>query len=541
MEKQKADKIITDYLNKIYGFAVKKSYSYDEAEDLCSEIILEVYSSLLKSDEIFNIEGYIWRISEHVYAKYVSSKKKHQGVSIDEMQIPYYDDYFTDDPDEDALRMCREVAFLTQKRRQIVFKFYYEGKTIAEIARTMDMPVGTVKWHLNKAKQELKEGFSMERKIGKLGLNPIEATGFGHSGDPGINGEPEHYLGDKINLNIVYSVYHTPRTKEEIAEELGLTLVFIEDKINYLESNGFIVKTSGNKYTTYVKFDAEKYSLEQFENITKMRFQIADILVNEYVPLVREAIKDIKNVYIPSGNRELLEAAAIFYGVTSKCGVPIETDLSKYTIRTTNGGKYIATVHIEPQCSDPDYKSTLGELPSYWACGHMQRWSDKYPAVYSWSIDTRLSSREGAWQNNRLEDYVYLYEHITGKICDNDANSDKYARLRDRKYITDDGKVNIMVMEGNQKEFFKKIPKLDKSIVDRFANIALEHAMLEAKNYPPQMQDLIVNWTVSGFIGAKVAIMVMDKLYERGIFKPLTENERVTSNLIMFSDVLPNN
>ena len=89
MEKQKADKIITDYLNKIYGFAVKKSYSYDEAEDLCSEIILEVYSSLLKSDEIFNIEGYIWRISEHVYAKYVSSKKKNQGISIDEMQIPY--------------------------------------------------------------------------------------------------------------------------------------------------------------------------------------------------------------------------------------------------------------------------------------------------------------------------------------------------------------------------------------------------------------------------------------------------------------------
>ena len=85
MEKQKADKIITDYLNKIYGFAVKKSYSYDEAEDLCSEIILEVYSSLLKSDEIFNMEGYIWRISEHVYAKYVSAKKKHQGVSIDEM------------------------------------------------------------------------------------------------------------------------------------------------------------------------------------------------------------------------------------------------------------------------------------------------------------------------------------------------------------------------------------------------------------------------------------------------------------------------
>ena len=33
MLKQKADRIITEYLQKIYGFAVKKSFYYDEAED----------------------------------------------------------------------------------------------------------------------------------------------------------------------------------------------------------------------------------------------------------------------------------------------------------------------------------------------------------------------------------------------------------------------------------------------------------------------------------------------------------------------------
>ena len=42
MEKQEADKIIAEYLQKLYGFAIKKSYSYEEAEELCSEIILEV-------------------------------------------------------------------------------------------------------------------------------------------------------------------------------------------------------------------------------------------------------------------------------------------------------------------------------------------------------------------------------------------------------------------------------------------------------------------------------------------------------------------
>ena len=31
MKKEQADKIITKYLQKIYGFAVKKAFSYDEA------------------------------------------------------------------------------------------------------------------------------------------------------------------------------------------------------------------------------------------------------------------------------------------------------------------------------------------------------------------------------------------------------------------------------------------------------------------------------------------------------------------------------
>ena len=59
MEKQKADKVITQYLNKIYGFAVKKSFSFDEAEDLCSEIIFAVYTSLLKAEEISAIRAII--------------------------------------------------------------------------------------------------------------------------------------------------------------------------------------------------------------------------------------------------------------------------------------------------------------------------------------------------------------------------------------------------------------------------------------------------------------------------------------------------
>lgn len=123
----------------------------------------------------------------------------------------------------------------------------------------------------------------MERKIGKLGMKPIKATNIGHSGDPGSNGGSEYYLNDSLNLNIVYSVYYTPRTKNEIAEELGVTPVFIEDKIDLLESNGFLVPKAGNKFTTYVRFDSPTFSLEKQENKLKKQLEIARLLANSCI------------------------------------------------------------------------------------------------------------------------------------------------------------------------------------------------------------------------------------------------------------------
>lgn len=538
MNKQTADNIITEYLQKIYGFALKKSFSYEEAEELCAEIVQEVYFSLLKAEEVYNLEGYIWRISEHTYSRYVSSKKRQEGVSIDGMEFPVRDTYDFENSQEEILCLRREIAFLTEKRRKIVYLFYYEDKTVAWIAKELGMPQGTVKWHLNKARNELKEGFSMERKIGKLGLSPITANSFGHCGDPGSSGGPEFYLGDKLNLNIVYSVYFEPKSREEIAEELGVTPVYIEDKINFLEGNGFLVPVAGNRYTTYVKFSPTTYSQELQETRLKKQLEVAELLVKEYVPAVRAAIADVQDVYIPGGNRELLEAAAIFYGIANKCNITVKKDYSKYDIKTTAGGDFIAFVELPQTASDPDYKPTL-DLSSYWTCGNMHRQSEKYPAVYGWSIDSGLSTREGTWQNNYTSDYEYLYEFLNGTLADNAANAEKFRRLRERQYLTEDNQVNIMMVKGAGDDFFDKIPALDDRLKETFANFALEVAMQEAKKYPPQMQDLIIGWGVGGLVSNEVALMVMDILYENATFRPLTENEKVTSNLIMFSDILP--
>lgn len=540
MEKQFVDSTIEEYFQKIYGFAIMKTYSVDEAEELCAEMVKEVYVSLLRINEIVNVEGYVYRICENTFSKYVASKKKMQGISVDGMDIPVYDEYDLGESEEELMRLTREIAFLSEKRREIVYAFYYEGRGITDIAAQMKLPEGTVKWHLNKARNELKEGFNMERKIGKLGLAPIEALSFGHSGDPGNGNEPERFLKDKINLNLVYSVYESPRTKDEMAEELGMTPVFLEDRIEMLESNGFLVKTKGDKYTTYVKFSPRTVSIEGRENVLRRTKMVVEKLLSDYVPKVREAMKDYDKVYIPGGNRELFEAAVIFYAITNKCTIPIHKNLEAYRIRPLDGGDYIAMVDTRIEVSDPDYKPTIPEINrDYGVCGEMTRTSEKYVSVFSWSADSRLSGRKGGWQNNFTEDYEYLYELMQGSIFDVPANAEKYKRLREREFITADNQVNIMIVKDSFEEFVKRIPTPDKYILDEVADMAMEQAMQDAKNYPPQMQDYVIWQSVTNFIGSEGAVMALDMLYENGTFVPLIEQEKITAQLLMFCDVLP--
>ncbi len=145
----------------------------------------------------------------------------------------------------------------------------------------------------------------------------------------------------------------------------------------------------------------------------------------------------------------------------------------------------------------------------------------------------------GAWQNNLTEDYEYVYEYITGTIDDTPSNASKFARLRERKFIDDNGKVNIMVASPDVYKLLENLPSLPQDQARRYIDAELEAQQLEARDYPEQMQDLILNDGINILLSNGLAVLTLKKLYENGTFKPLTDNEKVTSQLIMFSDKLP--
>ena len=65
MDKIQVDEIISEYTEKIFGFALSKTMNTDKAEEVASRIVYDVYTSLLKTDDVHNIDGYIYRVSSY--------------------------------------------------------------------------------------------------------------------------------------------------------------------------------------------------------------------------------------------------------------------------------------------------------------------------------------------------------------------------------------------------------------------------------------------------------------------------------------------
>jgi RNA polymerase sigma-70 factor (ECF subfamily) len=65
-------------------------------------------------------------------------------------------------------RLHRLLGMLSDAQRAVVTLYYYEDSPVAEIARALDLPEGTVKTHLARARTALREAWEREERTGAL-------------------------------------------------------------------------------------------------------------------------------------------------------------------------------------------------------------------------------------------------------------------------------------------------------------------------------------------------------------------------------------
>ena len=132
MNRQNAEKIITEYLKPIFGFALKRCKSVQDAEDLSQEIVFKAFRALLIKDDIGDVSKFIWTIAHNALSNYYrDSAKRMVGVSIDEVAGMIADpdsNIDSDDNAESIRRLQSEIAYLSKLQRRIVIAYYFENR-----------------------------------------------------------------------------------------------------------------------------------------------------------------------------------------------------------------------------------------------------------------------------------------------------------------------------------------------------------------------------------------------------------------------------
>jgi len=290
MKKQDLLKYFDDnLLDKLFGFCYARTNDSYEAEELCSDIIYALVKVAHSDGEIESIYPFIWKVARNVYADFSNNRKKraetiYEGDSQEILLSVAEEDDF-DDTAELLTSIYRRMAFLTNAYREVMIMFYIDGLSTAQIAKKQETSEGAVRQRLFSARQKIKsEVEEMAETYNKpVALDKIDFVIWG-TGTPEW-GDPRNVCTRMFSNHIVWLCHKKPMSASEIAEELNVPTIYVEEELEILR------KGETGKYGLLRRLDNGKYALN-FILLDKDVFEKANAIYTEQLPKICETISN---------------------------------------------------------------------------------------------------------------------------------------------------------------------------------------------------------------------------------------------------------
>jgi RNA polymerase sigma-70 factor, ECF subfamily len=153
--------LIERYKNLVFGVISQVVGDRNVAEDLAQEVFLKVHRGLPSFRGDAKLSTWIYRIVRNVCAEACASRRA--LVSLDELTDegrPRYEPAVPDRAFDDLERrelLEKAIARLPVDQRFLISAHYFGGRQYDELADILEMPIGTVKTNLHRAKHRLRE------------------------------------------------------------------------------------------------------------------------------------------------------------------------------------------------------------------------------------------------------------------------------------------------------------------------------------------------------------------------------------------------
>jgi RNA polymerase sigma-70 factor (ECF subfamily) len=149
--------LVRRHQGKVRGLLLRLCGDRTLADDLAQEVFLRAYRGLWGFEGRSSFGTWLYRISYNAYLNHSTRVRKWSSLpTAYDAETAAPDDALS--PPRSDLRRDLEaaVATLPQRYRGVVVLYYLQDLSYPEIAEILDVPLGTVKTHLHRAKRLLR-------------------------------------------------------------------------------------------------------------------------------------------------------------------------------------------------------------------------------------------------------------------------------------------------------------------------------------------------------------------------------------------------
>ncbi|PSR23104.1 MAG: hypothetical protein C7B47_16130 [Sulfobacillus thermosulfidooxidans] len=149
----------------IYNFLYRTLGDKMMAEDITQEVFLRAFRHWSRFRHQASDKTWIYRIAINESRRYLKRMKRHPMVSLDDDQAsaPLPASLSTRNPSsaiqnvENSMDLWTLVRSLPQRQREVVILYYLEDHSTKDVANILNIPLGTVKTELFRARQQLRQ------------------------------------------------------------------------------------------------------------------------------------------------------------------------------------------------------------------------------------------------------------------------------------------------------------------------------------------------------------------------------------------------
>lgn len=150
------------YFNELRRLAEAKCASRQDAEDLLNETYLAAYAYLRRGGQIAHPKTWLVNTLMHKRNSALRRQYRQPLVSLtDSLPLPEPDDGLSAFlASEEAAALRRALLYQAHTTREALIRHYYRGYGVADIARQLGIPEGTVKSRLSAGRAHIRKGWN---------------------------------------------------------------------------------------------------------------------------------------------------------------------------------------------------------------------------------------------------------------------------------------------------------------------------------------------------------------------------------------------